>query len=318
MLEAFEEGNPITQLNPPLQMRMPAIALVFAAAILGALDSRAEQFEAVTGRISGDYVRALLPNGTPKPETYAFGKGGFWSGPLNDKTIDKMEFIDVAKVMAVPLADQHYIPSKDANATKLLIMVYWGTTFAPEHASESGVYQHLVDAEAMLNRDVGNSALTNKFGRALNLEGNYAFDAVTVAIAAVQAENRLRDNVDRRNAMMLGYDSWWLQTFDAPNGTPMEREKRDMLNELEEYRYFVVLMAYDFQLMWKEKKHKLLWETRFSIREHVNAFDKQLPAMALGASKYFGRDSKGLTHDTLPEGQVGIGDIRNLGVVPEK
>ena len=27
-------------------------------------------------------------------------------------------------------------------------------------------------------------------------------------------------------------------------------------------------MAYDFQALWKEKKHRLLRETRFSIREH--------------------------------------------------
>jgi hypothetical protein len=278
----------------------------------------AEEFEAVSGRVSSDYIRTKLPDGRFKPETYAFGKGGYWSGPLRDKTIDRMEFMDVAKVIAPPLADQSYVPSRDPKATKLLIMVYWGTTFAPEHASESGVYQHLVDANAMLERDVGNSALTDKYGRARNLEGNYAFDAVTAAIAAVQAENRMRDNMDRRNAMMLGYDSWWLQTFDAPNGTPLEREKRDMLAELEEYRYFVVLMAYDFQLMWKDRKHKLLWETRFSIREHVNAFDKQLPAMALGASKYFGKDSNGLNHDALPEGLVELGDLKNLGVVPDK
>jgi len=38
----------------------------------------------------------------------------------------------------------------------------------------------------------------------------------------------------------------------------------------------VVLMAYDFQLLWKEKKHKLLWETRFSIRQRHNDFDRQL------------------------------------------
>ncbi len=91
-----------------------------------------------------------------------------------------------------------------------------------------------------------------------------------------------------------------------------------MLNELEEDRYFVVLMAYDFQLLLKQKKHKLVWETRFSMREHVNAFDKQLPAMVLGASKYFGKDSNGLIHDTIPEGRVDVGDIKSLGEVPAK
>jgi len=40
--------------------------------------------------------------------------------------------------------------------------------------------------------------------------------------------------------------------------------------------------------------------------------------MAQYASTYFGQDSHGLTHKPLPEGQVEIGDLKNLGVVPEK
>jgi hypothetical protein len=117
---------------------------------------------------------------------------------------------------------------------------------------------------------------------------------------------------------MLGYDSWWAATFGAHSGTPQERERQDMMHELEEDRYFVVLMAYDFQLLRQRKQHKLLWETRFSIREHVNAFDQALPAMAVEASPYFGRDSGGLTHKPLPDATVNIGDLRNLGTVPEK
>ena len=118
--------------------------------------------------------------------------------------------------------------------------------------------------------------------------------------------------------MMLGYDSWWNATFDAQNGTALEVRKQDMLNELEEDRYFVVLMAYDFQLLEKEKKHKLLWETRFSIRERNNQFDKQLASMASEASKFFGKDSRGLNHDPLPEGRVELGEIRDLGTVSGK
>jgi hypothetical protein len=285
---------------------------------IGASDLEAEEFEAVSSRVSSDYIREKLPNGSFRTETYAFGKGGYWSGPLDDQTIDKMNFLDVARTIAVPLAGQNYVSARDAKATKLLIMVYWGTTFAPERASDSPAYQHLMDANAVLDRNIPLSAQRGKFGRELNLEGNPFFDAVTVAIAAVQAENRMRDLADRRNAMMLGYDSWWEASFDAPNGTPLEVSKRDMLAELEIDRYFVVLMAYDFQLLWKEKKHKLLWETRFSISEHKNRFDTQLADMALEASKYFGQDSHGLTHKPLPEGQVEIGDVKNLGTVPQK
>jgi hypothetical protein len=91
--------------------------------------------------------------------------------------------------------------------------------------------------------------------------------------------------------------------------------KADMLNELEEDRYFVVLMAYDFQAM-KHKKSKLLWETHISIREPSNAFDERLLGMVSGAAGFFGRDSGGLKHLGLPAGKVLVGDVKSLGVVP--
>jgi hypothetical protein len=77
-------------------------------------------------------------------------------------------------------------------------------------------------------------------------------------------------------------------------------------------------MAYDFQLLWKQKKHKLLWETRFSIRQIHNDFDKQLEAMAENASQYFGQDTKGLIRKPLPEGNVKVGELKVLGIEPEK
>jgi hypothetical protein len=89
-----------------------------------------------------------------------------------------------------------------------------------------------------------------------------------------------------------------------------------MLTELEEDRYFVVLMAFDFHLMAAQKKAKLLWEARFSIREHDHEFDKSLAAMVAKASGYFGRDSNGLKHETLPDGKVEVGELKNLGTLP--
>jgi hypothetical protein len=68
----------------------------------------------------------------------------------------------------------------------------------------------------------------------------------------------------------------------------------------------------------KEKKSKMLWEARFSIREHGNAFDSRIAGMAELASNYFGRDSKGLHHEDIPEGKVEIGTVKSLGVVPDR
>ena len=58
----------------------------------------------------------------------------------------------------------------------------------------------------------------------------------------------------------------------------------------EESRYFGVLLAHDFQAINRQKQRKLLWETRFSLRERRNDFSLQLAAMAQSASRYLGEE----------------------------
>src|SRR5580658_518891 len=79
----------------------------------------ANDITAVSGRTSRDYVRARLANGSFAPESYAFGKGGNWAGAKVDASIDKLNFLDVAHMIAGPLASQNYVPSKDPMTAKL-------------------------------------------------------------------------------------------------------------------------------------------------------------------------------------------------------
>jgi hypothetical protein len=115
-----------------------------------------------------------------------------------------------------------------------------------------------------------------------------------------------------RNASILGY-------MDELNqqGSKARRERSDLLNEVGYSRYFVVLMAYDFQLMWKHKQHKLLWESRFSVRDQGNDFTVALPAMAKYASDYFGQDSHGLLRTRVPDARIYIGDPTIIGYLSD-
>jgi hypothetical protein len=231
---------------------------------------------AVSSTVSDDYIRARLPDGSFQPEAYAFGKGGCYGGWLSDATIDHLRFLDVARTIAAPLAIQNYLPAKDPNQTKLLIMVYWGMTNGVADAPNGGSRS---DLASFLDAQSAGTLL------------------------------------DAQNAGMLGYESVRSESSKL-RGTALEFRSLELMHELQHNRYFVVLMAYDFQLLWKQKKHKLLWVTRFSISERRNAFDRNLPTMALNASPYFGQSSNGLTHKPLPEGKVEIGELKSLGVVP--
>ncbi len=278
---------------------------------------------AVASKVSPDYVRTKLPDGSFQAETYAFGEGGYWAGGMRDKTVDETTFKEVARVMAATLNLQNYRSTTDAKTTRLLIMVYWGTTNPPLPANASSTFQSAANAMGALQvakLESGNAPPTASMAiqKALGTRQGppEAENAATAAIALLQAENALRRRIDAQNSRMLGYDSLWSETARF-EGTPLDTRRNDMIGELEDPRYFVVLMAYDFQLMWKNKQHKLLWETRFSIREQGHEFDRELPAMAKSASFYFGRDSRGLQRRPLQE-NINLGELKILGFEQEK
>jgi hypothetical protein len=292
--------------------------------------ANAEEIVAVYSSISPDYARARLPNGSFKPETYAFGQGGDRGGAQKDFTIDRMGFMDIAHTIAPSLAAKNYIPcdTKDPKHTDLLIMVYWGTTVGTDSTSSSAQYQ---TAQAMTPPPIpppipvptgGGLAMTsdpNTSGRAeegqINATLKAAADsALQQSLMLTNMANKDRDRQDQENAMLLGYLPEMKRVANY-NALALNRARQDVIDEVEESRYYVILMAYDFQILLKNKKRKLLWETRFSIPQRRNDFSKRLAGMTQTASSFFGQDSAGLARKPLPEGHVELGETKSLGTV---
>jgi hypothetical protein len=235
---------------------------------------------AVASKVNPDYVRVRLADGSFEPEPYAFWEGGRLDGTVRDPSMDGLKFTDIARIIAGPLAAQKYLPTRDQSKQKLLIVVFWGTTVVP----------------TQLNFSTG------------VMTGNGAFNYM---------DNMQRDLTDYRNAKILGYSSEPLVESDFGNFMTVSGVTglfaSELMSEIEDSRYFVVLMAYDFQLLRAKNVHKKLWETRFSINEQKNHFDRALPAMVRYASNYFGQETKGLVRTKIPEGEVSIGEVRSLG-----
>ena len=245
---------------------------------------------AVSSRAAEVYGRTKLPNGSYQPETYAFGNGGFYGAPSSDVTISNESFMDVARVIAGPLAGQNYVPTRDPSKANLLIMVYWGAT----SGTADPYSKNYVFREYDSYQPTGTSSVVT-FGTA-PYGGTLA---------------------DAQNAVILGYDSAIADAQPHP-GLIHQLKRDDLIDDISQSRYFVVLMAYDFQALWKEKKHKLLWESRFSIREQGNDFKSLLPAMAKYASQYFGQDTQGVIRRPLPEGKVEVGAPQYLGTEEDR
>ena len=305
--------------------------LALAGAVALPVCSRAaegDDMTAVSSRTSDDYVRAKMADGSFRPEFYAFGEGGHLTA-ISDATVDRLGFMELARTVAGALQVQNYLPTKDPRATKLLVMVYWGLTGRAQRTQDSLAAQRLQDASAAsaaADRETNRMAEMASGGlypsgvmpcakfdpdfTVSQVDGQAVADSqFSSAMAVVAAEDQNRNSATARTAALLGYDSLWNSTMGYV-GTPLEYRRQDMLNELEEGRYFVILMAYDFQQMWKHKQHKLLWETRISIRQRNHEFDRDLVAMTRYASAYFGQDSHGLVKREIPAGRVNIGEVK--------
>ncbi len=306
--------------------RLLAIVVLQAPLVPASVAGDSDEAVAISAAASGDYTRTRLPDGSYKPETFVFGNGGVIRG-TEGGTKDLLDFMDVAKVMAPHLASQGYHSSADPTRTDLLIMVYWGTTRTPESRTNSQASQNLASASAaalaanhpeQVHFNPNDTMAPQQM--ATSSTGTYALrspaqvdldNAFSAALSASAAEDKQRLMLDYENAKMLGFDSD-LVPEEQSRGTALEFRTQDLIGELEEHRYFVVLMAYDFSELWKHKRHKLLWEVRFSIRERNDDISKALEGMAASASAYFGKNTGRLVRAPMPEGHVEVGPLKTI------
>lgn len=272
------------------------VVLVFASRLVAGRNDAV----AISAMAAPGYTRVLADDGKLAPETYVFAEGQYFGGETRDRSLERMTFADLARVLAVNLAAQEYYPIKDATTANLLIRVFWGTTTIyedPLQEQNIAAINEAMAGFAQLPEDANpdlsgiQNALDHREGMQHGVEG---------AIA--------------RNAALLGYR----RALDRVSyKITMSPEELLLRTELNEERYFVVLLAYDYQFMRRERKSKLLWITRLSIRGPGNNFTEALPALALAGAQAYGRDLADLERikvRDLPNGEVILGDLKVLGV----
>jgi hypothetical protein len=255
---------------------------------------------AISATAVSDYIRPVGTDGKLAPQTYVFMEGEYMSAPTVDRSLERATFADITRVLAVNLMAQEYYPTKDVGAADLLIRVVWGATTVYEDPQRDQNIEAMNSAIAGAQQ-VEEGGFVDVGGlKSLLSEGNLERNNVEAAIA--------------RNAALLGYR----RSLDRLSGKFIADPEELMLRtELNEERYFVILLAYDYQVMRREKKSKLLWITRLSIRGPGNNFKEALPALALAGAQAYGRDLADLERikvRDLPDGKVTLGDLKVLGV----
>ena len=307
------------------------IIVIVSCLVSATWTTYAEQVPATAAfsEISPDYHRTLLPSGRYEPETYTFGEGICADMSENDTSLNTLSFHEIAAILAESLARVDFVPTPSAEKTDLVIVVNWGLTMPFVSGLEAQALTDLSTSlsQFMVFRRDAERALKNKKPDEdeREIEEKVLMDSLLSSyeneldqtMALYRIEKNRRMEADLRNARLLGFHEAMQWADDlARTSYTLLTHKDDLLLELECPRYFVILQAYDFQKMWKEKKKVLLWTTRFSIRAKGRKFDEELRNMALAASPIFGSDTD-LKRGLRPA-EVKLGELEYLGVVKDE
>ena len=286
--------------------------LIWGMAVVVALASGLQAAETVTtvvnSRIGNGYKRERLADGSFKPEHYALANGGLIEGTTRDTTIERVTYPEVAEIAARFLLQQNYHYAQTKEQAKLLLVLNWGATISYNNMNYGHAVQQLSAAANALaaNRMYGSST-----------PEDVAVDAMAEQLLMVKMENRARDQINLPNAKIIGYLDAINVVNDIRRWAGGGDRYNDLVADLEEPRYYIVISAYDFPKLLKSGKKTLLWQTRVSVRSPGNSFDDSFVPMLKSASKYFGQDSGKLMREEQEKAKVELGDLKFLGEAKE-
>jgi hypothetical protein len=291
----------------PFRLLAGSTAMVLLGGGLSAAETVAT---AVYARIAKDYKRERLSDGTFKPEFYALANGGRIAGTGSDLTVDRVAYPEVAEISARLLAQRNYHYAQNAKQADLMIVLHWGTTIA----FNSGNYSQAVNqvAATMAGAEPQGMGSMERDQSAVPSDG-----ASEGALLMLMAENRARDQINLPNARLLGYIDDINESNDIRRWAGGGDRYNDLIADVEESRYYIIISAYDFGQLVNHQKKKLRWQTRVSVRAPGNQFDDSFAAMLKGAAKYFGQDSGRLVRGEETKGTVELGDLKFLGEAQE-
>ena len=282
--------------------RSHVIVLLGLVVAAGQLCAGSLKYIAVSASAIPNYVRPLDGDGKPVPESYIFSKGKFFGGNTADAKLKQVSFEDITKMLAGNLVKQNYFPTKDVPSANLLLMVSWGTT------------QVYYNPQTVTADDRLNAAMTEYKNNAATNNGDADPGALNEAMNNNNSAGNSAQGAVALNSSLLGYKPT-LQKEQSK--VVVSAAEMTMNEELNEERYFVIVMAYDYQYMKKEHKSKLLWTTRISVRSPGNNFTEAIPALAEAGAKVYGKQVDGLLRVNPGErgGRVDYGDLKVMGTV---
>ena len=304
-----------------MQKNITFCAVCFLFGFVAAQASAAEDSltTAVSSHVKNGYERKKLPDGSFKPEYYAISNGGYAAGIGHDPSSDEVPFPTVAGVVAQHLAAKNYFLAKDSKSADLLLVIQWGSTIP----SNNSVYRNQLDQLSISMANMRNANDSGARGAdGIQSDGGAAAGAakseLVGSLLMMQMANNMRDKANEHNAILLGYIDTVNDMNDqrrfAGGGTSFD----DLISDIENKRYYVIITAYDFKSAVQDKSKKVLWSTRVSIQAQGNRFNERLVTMIANAAQKFGQESGRLIRQYQRAPKINLGELKFLGVVSDE
>jgi hypothetical protein len=90
----------------------------------------------------------------------------------------------------------------------------------------------------------------------------------------------------------------------------LNMEKYPVIQAMEEDRFFIMILAYDYKTYARTHRKLALWQAKMSVRSNGTTLDAVLPVLAEAGGPQFGRETKRpvMTTIELPQGSVEEGE----------
>lgn len=265
----------------------------------------------VTGQVEGankvtlkavatdEYLEARAQDDAAEIVTYQFMEGRTFTGRAANKGLANMTFEELALSLAENLVKQNFYPNPEPGKGDLLIVVHYGATDYEEDMMEmlgAANAADLIDADVSgVDVATADAADVTQFLDVM--------DAIAANESMSQAINSGNSLSRSQKAHVLGID----EERDLPDFMSGDYEYEQMLRES---RYFVVLMAFDYQLYMHEGESKLLWSTRYNVRAAGQSFQAAIQGMNAIGADYFGTNLDKLARKSLEDrSTVKLGEI---------
>lgn len=228
-------------------------------------------------------------------ETYVFIKGNFYGGDFTDKSLRTASFEEIVGSLAENMKVRNYYPSSSPGEGDLIIVVHYGSTSVQQDLDEIFLLDS-TDPYAMQEGDEYAEVYSDDFTDLSDLND---LGADNVAVH----QNSMNNN-------RLGIS----RALKRKNIN--QTEEFDLRVEMKDERYFIILMAYDYNKLRTANEKELLWTTRFSVPAIGTNFVDAYPALARAASPYFGTslEKYARTSTHFGTGSVDIGTLETVGV----